>query len=130
MRLKSLIFSIIACTIYCCVGGGEPEGERLYRQHCANCHMEAGQGLRGLIPPLTDTKFITANRELMACWIKNGMSGPIQINGKSYDGEMPGVPYLTDAEIANIINYVQNEWHKGLEFYSEGEVARTLKECK
>ena len=33
-------------------GSTNSAGQRLYTTHCANCHMDNGQGLRQLIPPL------------------------------------------------------------------------------
>ena len=130
MNRKVLIICILSIFIYRCNLDNAPEGKKLYNQHCANCHMEDGQGLRSLIPPITNTSYIDKNRAQLPCWIKNGLNGELTIDGKKFNGEMPGVPYLSDAQIANIINYIQQSWHKGLKFYSESEVTKALKECK
>ena len=92
--------------------------------------MESGQGLKGLIPPLTDTDFLRTNRSDLACWIKYGMDDLIEVSGKEYAEPMPGVATLTDIEITNIINYIQSSWHEGLDFYSPDEVKQSLKECE
>ena len=92
--------------------------------------MDQAEGLKGLIPPLTNTEFLLQNRSKLPCWIKNGMSEPIQVGEKQFNQVMPGVPTLTDTEIANIINFIQGNWHEGLAFFSEGEVNDALKECE
>ena len=40
----------------------------------------------------------------------SGLSGPIEVNGKSYDGVMPPVDYLEDEEIAQILTYIRKEF--------------------
>ncbi len=130
MKVKLLIIILVTSFISSCLDNHNSEGARLYLQHCTPCHMENGEGLKRLIPPLTNTEFLQENRSNLPCWIKHGMSGPIQIGGVEYDQIMPGVPTLTDTEIANILNFIQTAWHEGLTFISENEVKDALKECE
>ena len=129
-KVNVTLFMIGVFVLNTCTSIDHSEGARLYKIHCANCHMDQGEGLKGLIPPLSDTKFLQENRALLPCWIKNGVQDPMTIEGKEYVGEMPGVPTLTHTQIANIINFIQGKWHNGLNFYSEIEVKAALKECK
>src|SRR5690606_41839566 len=42
--------------------------------------------------------------------IRNGISGPITVNGIEFVQPMPGIPTLTDLEIAEIMTYIYNTW--------------------
>jgi hypothetical protein len=48
--------------------------------------------------------------EDVICLIKNGKSGELIVNGKSYNQTMPGIPSLTELEIAEIATYIYNTW--------------------
>ena len=106
------------------------QGEILYNNFCASCHMEDGVGLRGVIPPLAKADYLRDNPLQIACIIRNGIEGPIQVNGKTYDQPMEGIPQLTEFEIANIINYIHHSWENNLEFVKIDEVRATLATCK
>lgn len=84
----------------------EPKGKALYTTHCKSCHGKTGKGLFRLYPPLTDKNWVE-NDTLIVSNIINGLKGEIEVNGKTYDKEMPKVEGLTDVEIAEIINYVR-----------------------
>lgn len=83
------------------------EGGELYQQACAMCHYDGGGSdinppLRGAPPVLAEdpTAFIRT--------ILYGMRGPIERNGKTYNGIMPAQAYLGDREIAAIATYVRS----------------------
>ena len=40
--------------------------------------------------------------------VLNGHSGPLEVNGKPYDGVMPAMGHLKDEEIARVLTYVLN----------------------
>ena len=40
----------------------------------------------------------------------NGLTGPVTVNGKTYNSVMPPMSQLNDDEIANILTYVRNSW--------------------
>ena len=105
------------------------QGKRLYELNCQNCHLEEGEGLRGLIPPLAGSDFWVDDPASMACWITYGMEGEIIVNGKTYNQPMPGVENLTPTQIANIINYVGNAWGNETPFVSYNAVEAALKDC-
>jgi mono/diheme cytochrome c family protein len=53
------------------------------------------------------------NLENVLCLMKNGMEGELVVNGISFNQAMPGVPTLSDLEIAEIATYIYNSWdHK------------------
>ena len=84
-------------------------GAVVYHDHCRNCHGDKGEGLNGLIPPLTDTMLLKSNKNKLACQLKNGLSGKITVAGKAFDGTMPASD-LSPIEIAQVITYVGNSF--------------------
>ncbi len=101
---------------------------RLYQTKCANCHMEQGQGLRQLIPPLAQADYLARTAEL-ACIIRYGMQGEVTVNGVIYNQPMPDNPDLNETDIANLINYIRNEWGNEYPYVSVEEVKKHLEQC-
>jgi len=104
-------------------------GTAIYQSHCQNCHGARGEGLGGLIPPLTDSSFLRAKTGNLACLIKNGTKGSIKINNKIYDGEMLPID-LTPLEIAEVLTYVNNSFGNKSGIITSVSVEATLKECR
>lgn len=116
------LFLIAGLTVTCC-STRDPkfsqylvEGEQLYRTHCSNCHQANGKGLGLVYPPLGPSDFMDRNLDKVLCAIKYGMTGEIIVNGMSYNQPMPGIPTLTELEVAEIATYIYNSWghEKGL----------------
>lgn len=104
-------------------------GEKLYIQYCINCHQEDGSGLGALIPPLANADYWNENRLEIACLIRKGQKGPITVNGKSYNEEMPGFDYLTEYQVHQIIRYVEQSWGNEIGKTSLKEVRESLEKC-
>lgn len=104
-------------------------GANLYRLHCLNCHQEAGQGLKKLIPPLAGADFLVENQAALACIIREGMEGPIVVNGIAYDFPMPGNEVLSDYQIQQIIYFINQSWGNQLPPQSINEVKGYLEKC-
>ena len=51
-----------------------------------------------------------------------GTSGPISINGTTYDSVMPPVVQLTDEQVAHVLTYVRNSWGNTGDAVSPDEV--------
>lgn len=105
-------------------------GQKLYLTHCQNCHGANGEGLAKLYPPLTDTDYLNDNRELLPCIIRHGMTGPIEISGVLYNEPMPGIPELTEIDIAYILTYVTVRFGDSQEKFSTEEVKDALQDCR
>ena len=105
------------------------QGEILYANFCANCHMPDGTGLEGNIPPLAGSDFIKNAPAQMACIIRYGISDTIIVNGRKYGQPMAGIPKLSDFEIANIINYINHSWGNDFGYVQIGEVQEALNQC-
>ncbi len=80
-------------------GGKEPltgqqaalleKGQAFYR-HCASCHGDKGQGVAGLAPELAGSQWVTGPVEWLTRIVLDGMQGEIEVNGKIWNGVMPG----------------------------------------
>lgn len=93
-----------------------PQGEVLYNSECASCHLEKGDGLPGIIPPINNSDYLINNFDHLACIIKNGIHDTLHVNGRRYTDPMSGLPHLKEEEIINIINYINGKWNYGHEF--------------
>lgn len=125
-----LLAALAGALLAGCEGQPYRQGQILYQNFCANCHMDDGSGLQGNIPPLAGSDFLRQNQELVPCIIRYGQEGPIVVNGKTYNNPMAAIPQLSDIEITNIINYINHSW--GNDFgYVQFETARQmLKRCE
>lgn len=86
------------------------QGQNLYLQHCSSCHFETGEGLRQLMPPLAGSDYLKNYPAEVVRGIRRGMSGEMVVNGQTYDHEMPGNKELSDFQIVNIVNYINQAW--------------------
>ncbi len=84
-------------------------GANLYTQNCASCHGSNALGTGNAFPPLLNSKWITGEKSVPIRTVRDGLSGEIQVNGKTYNGTMPSFKArLSMAEIAAIINYLRD----------------------
>lgn len=104
------------------------EGILLYKNNCANCHQNNGQGLAALYPPIAKSDYL-ANKNSVICLIKYGQQGPIVVNGKRYNRPMPAQLQLSDLEVAEITTYIYNEWGGENKVTGVKEVTPILKDC-
>ncbi|WP_240186855.1 c-type cytochrome [Pedobacter nanyangensis] len=133
----SLFGMAISAIINSCQSASEIEmakylsnGKDIYLARCQNCHGVNGEGLGELAPPLTDTVFLKDNKEKLACYIKNGVSEPMQIHGKTYQEKMPAFKDLHDIDIAQVMVYITNSFGNKQGMYTYEQVARDLQHCK
>lgn len=131
MKIKILAFILCAILVcqFSCKEDTFYQGHSIYDSVCANCHMEDGTGLKGLIPPLAGSDYLKNNQLEVGCIIRYGQEGEIVVNGKSYNQPMAGIPYLTDTEIANIINYINHAWGNDYGMVDFKNLRIKLKEC-
>jgi mono/diheme cytochrome c family protein len=130
-RLWALLATFAFTQLRC---GSKPfqQGEILYQNFCANCHMDDGSGLEGLIPPLAGADYLRDPRRqaLLPCVIRHGISDTIVVSGVAYAQPMPGAPQLSDFEITNIINYINQAWGNDLGYTKYEKVKQALENCE
>lgn len=116
-------------TLTQCFTNKKDEGKRLYEQHCQSCHMEDGSGLKGLIPPLAGADFLQTHRDQLPCIVREGMEGPVTVNGVEYNKEMPGIENMREDQITNLLNYIHTNFGNNNERYTMPEVEQLLQAC-
>ncbi len=84
-------------------------GQEIYTTNCVSCHMEKGEGMEGVFPPLAKSNYLMADKKRSIVQILKGVSGPIKVNGVEYNGEMAAID-LSDQEISDVLNYVRNSF--------------------
>ena len=129
MRIVLSLF-VLGLTILACETEDRSQAKAIYDTFCANCHMDDGTGLRGVIPPLAGSDYLAAHLETIPCMIKYGYSDTIVVNGVTYAAPMPGVKYITETEIAKVMNYVHRSWGNDLPFIGIPEVKKYLERCE
>ncbi len=137
MRTKILTGLLFSLALACVPGAQRDvkfqqyyaEGEVLYQQHCANCHQADGSGLGRLYPPLAQSDFLSRNPDAVLCLMKYGIEGEMIVNGVTYNKAMPGIPALTDLEIAEIATYIHNSWGNTREMVEVNQVTPILAAC-
>lgn len=128
--ISSILFVVLVAQLPSCNENPYQQGQILYQNFCANCHMDDGSGLEGLIPPLTGADYYQENVLQTACLIRYGIEDKITVNGQVYEQPMPGADQLTEFEIANILNYINTAWYQDLPYVKLADVRNTLKECE
>ncbi len=87
-------------------------GKDFYPQ-CAACHGDLGQGIEGLAPPLAGADWVTGPPEWLGRIILQGISGPLEVNGVTWQGVMPPhghMDALDDAVLAGLMTYLRRSW--------------------
>jgi len=85
-------------------------GKKVYDMYCLSCHMEDGNGVPRMNPPLSKTKWVLGDKKKLIAVILNGMDEEIDINGQSYSNTMAPHDYLKDQEIADVLTYIRNSF--------------------
>ena len=86
-------------------------GQRIYDQHCADCHGAQGQGVAGAFPPLAGNRAVTLPRaeNLLQTVLFGGYGAATAGHPRPY-GMPPFALTLTDAEVAAVLSYIRTSW--------------------
>ena len=90
------------------------KGEEIYNREgfCVTCHQPDGLGLSASqFPPLAGQEWVTGSEERLIKLTLKGMMGPLELQNKSYPGQVPMTPFggmLNDEEIASVLTFVRN----------------------
>lgn len=85
-------------------------GKEVYGLYCQNCHMEDGKGMPEVNPPLVKADYMKRPAKDLISVILKGSTASMTVNGKKYLGAMPAQEYLNDEQIADVLNYIKNNW--------------------
>lgn len=87
------------------VAQAQEDGAQVYEQNCASCHGSGGAGVPGVFPPFVGNDR-TTDPAYVAGVVRNGLQGPIEVGGETYDGVMPAFSQLSDAQVTAVAGYV------------------------
>lgn len=103
-------------------------GAKIYKLHCASCHMEEGQGLKELIPGLANSAYVQQYGADIACLIRYGSVKRDSL--EPYRAMMPANESLRPVELAILISYIKSHWGNTGKAVSAKEVKNALEACK
>lgn len=101
-------------------------GKIVYNQNCLACHQENGKGIPNAFPPLEKSDYLMSDRKRAIRLVKNGLEGPITVNGQLYNSAMPALG-LSDDDIANVVTYIMNSFGNKADMVTNDEVKKALK---
>ena len=105
-------------------------GKQTYMQLCFACHMPDGKGMPKVFPPLAGSDYLLADTDRAIRVVKKGLTGPVTVNGETYNSAMPPQDHLTDQQVADVVTYVLNAWGNDGGSVNVDDVRRVLSESK
>ena len=86
-------------------------GQKTYN-NCSSCHQANGNGIPGAFPPLNKNMALkyNADKDYLLKAVVFGLTGEIEVDGSKYNGAMPAWGYLSDEEIAAVVNHALSSW--------------------
>jgi len=102
--------------------------------HCSTCHQPNGKGLPDAgFPPIAGTQWTRGDPDRLIKLTLNGLLGPIEVQGRSYPGQVPMTPFgqlLNDEEIASVLTYVRNSFGNKASPIQPAQVKKVREEIK
>ncbi|MBO9353351.1 c-type cytochrome [Bordetella petrii] len=115
-------------------GAGQPaapspalldRGARLYRQYCALCHQDQGQGSGIAWPALAGNPTVTAPSPVNAIrMVLDGGFAPATAANPRPHGMPPFGQVLADADVAALVSYIRSSWGNQAGAVSPFEIKR------
>ncbi|HRK52865.1 MAG TPA: cytochrome c [Cyclobacteriaceae bacterium] len=96
-------------------------GKEIFIANCVTCHMQNGEGIEGVYPPLAKSDYLMSDKVRAIKQVLEGASGPMTVNGIQYNGFMAGFD-LSDREVSDVLNYIKNSWGNKSEAITPEEV--------
>lgn len=92
-------------------------GKKAYLSACASCHQPSGLGVAGAYPPLVASEWVVGSEERLTRLVLHGLNGPIEVEGKTYNGAMPAFGKVpgggynwNEEKISQVLTYIRSEW--------------------
>lgn len=108
------------------------DGGQLYTANCVACHQANGGGVPGVFPPLSNSEFVdAADPGVFIRIVLHGIHGPLTVEGKTYNGEMPHFQdKFSDAELAALVTHVRSSFGNKASATDAQTVAKVREETK
>lgn len=120
LHMKKIIFFLLMSPLFMALlsfnKGGKfdleasiTRGKQVYTLFCQNCHMDQGQGLNNIYPPLAKADYLMADKNRSILQVLEGAKGEMIVNGKKYSAPMAAIK-LTDEQTSDVLNFVRNSF--------------------
>lgn len=107
-------------------------GKKVFAKQCVACHQATGLGVPGVYPPLAGSEWVTGHQEILARILINGLSGPVEVAGKTYNGAMPAFGpnglSLKPKDLAGVLTYIRQDWGNTASDVTEAAVATYMEQ--
>ncbi|OYY63768.1 MAG: alcohol dehydrogenase [Burkholderiales bacterium 28-67-8] len=102
-----------------------PRGEKLYADHCANCHGDSGKGVAGAYPRLAGNRAVTmaVPANLVRMVVEGGFAPATPGHQRPF-GMPPFGQTLGNDDIAGLLTHVRQSWGNQADAVSALEVNR------
>ncbi|MEO8808903.1 MAG: c-type cytochrome [Rhodanobacter sp.] len=106
-------------------------GAGVYADNCTGCHMDGGQGLAHVFPPLKGSSAIQARKpDTVVRVVLDGAAIPAT-SSKPTGLKMPAFhDKLDNAQVAAVVSYIRNAWGNRATTVSAGDVADMRKSMR
>lgn len=138
--MKKLLITTILCIVFVAylwaqakttpLAASITRGQAVYAKACMTCHQKNGAGVPHLNPPLTKTSWVLGDKKKLITITLKGMNQPIEINDEEYLNAMPGLPHLTDQQVADVLTYVRNSFGNKASAVTPAEVKAVRAKAK
>lgn len=98
-------------------------GAKLYGTYCVACHQGDGKGDGARFPPVAATRWVSGNKPRLIDIVLNGLQGEIEVEGKPYNGVMPGNAFLSDEEVAQLLTFLRQNFGNHADAVTPADVA-------
>jgi glucose/arabinose dehydrogenase/mono/diheme cytochrome c family protein len=105
-------------------------GSQVYNIYCVACHQRNGKGDGSRFPPLDSSEWVMGDKARLISVVLNGLNGPIEVKGKSYNNIMPQHSFLKDEDIAEVTTYIRRRFNNDSTAITKEEVAAVRKKSK
>jgi len=86
-------------------------GKKVYDTYCLSCHMQDGNGVPRMNPPLVKAKYVLGDKQKLIMIVLKGSDAGIDWGGEvNYKNVMAAHDFLKDQEIADVLTFVRNSF--------------------
>jgi len=105
-------------------------GGKVYSVYCSGCHQRNGLGDSQRFPPLAGSEWVLGDKKRLIGVLLNGLEGPIEVKGQSYNNVMPQHNFLKNEEIAEVLTHIRSNFGNSADAITADDVAAARKKVK
>ena len=95
-------------------------GQSAFQAYCAACHLNPAEA-----PPLENSPWVSGPSDRLIKIAIQGLRGPVEVAGKTYNQEMPAVGKpLTDEQVAALLSFIRRSFSPAAQPIQPSDVAR------